>query len=77
MTGWLVKLGQVVTTQLVQFGQIAVLGFDIVKTACTGRPRWQETSDQVFKIGWQSQAVVLITGAFTGMVFAEIGRAHV
>src|SRR5882672_5134007 len=30
-----------------------------------------ETIEQIYKIGWQSQAVVVITGAFTGMVFAD------
>jgi phospholipid/cholesterol/gamma-HCH transport system permease protein len=43
---------------------------EIVKTTFSQRPRWSETLEQVFKIGWQSQAVVAITGAFTGMVFA-------
>ena len=33
-------------------------------------PVLRETAEQLFKIGWQSQAVVIITGAFTGMVFA-------
>lgn len=47
-----------------------ILLADIVKTTFTRRPRWVETINQVYKIGWQSQAVVLITGAFTGMVFA-------
>ena len=70
MTRWLTRLGQVATQQLMQCGEIAMLFYDIAKTAVTGRPRWRETSEQILKIGWQSQAVVLITGAFTGMVFA-------
>ena len=43
---------------------------DMLKTTFTHRPRWAETIEQTYRIGWQSQAVVLITGAFTGMVFA-------
>jgi phospholipid/cholesterol/gamma-HCH transport system permease protein len=57
--------------QLNQLGAIFLLLGDILKTAFTRRPRWKETLDQIYKIGWQSQAVVIITGAFTGMVFAD------
>ena len=55
---------------LSQFGGVLLLFLDIVRTMFTRRPRWKETIEQVYKIGWQSQAVVVITGAFTGMVFA-------
>jgi len=56
--------------QLDQLGAMLLLFFDIVKTTFTKRPRWSETMLQMYKIGWQSQAVVVVTGAFTGMVFA-------
>jgi phospholipid/cholesterol/gamma-HCH transport system permease protein len=56
--------------QLAQLGGMLILLGDILKTMVMGRARWRETVEQVFKIGWQSQAVVIITGAFTGMVFA-------
>jgi phospholipid/cholesterol/gamma-HCH transport system permease protein len=56
--------------ELAQVGAMFALLGDILKTTFTRRPRWGETVGQMLKIGWQSQAVVLITGAFTGMVFA-------
>jgi phospholipid/cholesterol/gamma-HCH transport system permease protein len=59
-----------VTGQLNQLGSMILLFLDIVKTTFSKRPRWSETIDQIYKIGWQSQAVVVVTGAFTGMVFA-------
>jgi phospholipid/cholesterol/gamma-HCH transport system permease protein len=66
----LLRLWRFVLAQLAQLGGMLILLGDIVKTTFTGRPRWSVTVEQVFKIGWQSQAVVAITGAFTGMVFA-------
>jgi phospholipid/cholesterol/gamma-HCH transport system permease protein len=59
-----------VRAQLEQLGSMLVLLGDILWTTFTRRPRWRETITQTYRIGWQSQAVVLITGAFTGMVFA-------
>ena len=51
-------------------GALLFLFGDVLKSIFTRRPRWAETIDQIDKIGWQSQVVVLVTGAFTGMVFA-------
>jgi phospholipid/cholesterol/gamma-HCH transport system permease protein len=56
--------------KLAQLGALVLLFVDILKTIVTHRPRWADTINQIYKIGWQSQAVVMITGAFTGMVFA-------
>lgn len=64
------RLGQNVLATLSQFGGVLLLFLDVVRTIFTRRPRVAETFDQLYKVGWQSQAVVLITGAFTGMVFA-------
>jgi phospholipid/cholesterol/gamma-HCH transport system permease protein len=66
----LTRLRGFVLGQLNQLGSMLLLLLDIVKTIFTKRPRWQETIEQAYKIGWQSQAVVVVTGAFTGMVFA-------
>jgi phospholipid/cholesterol/gamma-HCH transport system permease protein len=66
----LLKLSRFVLAQLAQLGGMLLLLGDILKTMAVGRARWRETVEQIFKIGWQSQAVVIITGAFTGMVFA-------
>lgn len=70
MAALLIKLGQAVLAQVAQFGAALLLLVDIVRTTFSRWPRWRETIEQAYKIGWQSQAVVLITGAFTGMVFA-------
>ena len=67
----LATLEEFVVDQLDQLGAMLLLLLDILKTAITSRPRWREIIDQIYKIGWQSQAVVVITGAFTGMVFAD------
>lgn len=70
MTGLFRRLSQWGAGVLSQFGGVLLLFLDIVATTFSRRPRWRETIEQIYKIGWQSQAVVLITGAFTGMVFA-------
>ena len=72
MAGAVSKFGAFVLAQLAQLGAMLVLLGDIVKTMFTRRPRWAETIEQAYKIGWKSQLVVLVTGAFTGMVFAEL-----
>jgi phospholipid/cholesterol/gamma-HCH transport system permease protein len=64
------RFRQFAIDQLNQLGSMVLLLLDIVKTTFTTRPRWSETVGQMYKIGWQSQAVVVVTGAFTGMVFA-------
>jgi phospholipid/cholesterol/gamma-HCH transport system permease protein len=69
MTGAVSQFGAFVLAQVGQFGRMLILFTDILRTTFTHRPRWAETVQQTYKIGWQSQAVVLVTGAFTGMVF--------
>jgi phospholipid/cholesterol/gamma-HCH transport system permease protein len=64
------RFREYVVDELNQLGAMILLLLDILKTTFSKRPRWQETIDQAYKIGWQSQAVVVVTGAFTGMVFA-------
>ena len=71
MTEALASFREFVVGQLNQLGAMLLLLLDIFKTTFTKRPRWVEMIEQVYKIGWQSQAVVIITGAFTGMVFAD------
>jgi phospholipid/cholesterol/gamma-HCH transport system permease protein len=70
MTALFTRLWQAVSDLFSQFGGVVLLFLDILRTVVSRRPRWRETMEQVFKVGWQSQAVVVITGAFTGMVFA-------
>ena len=69
MIAALPRFKEFVAGQFEQLGGMLLLLLDIVKSVFSQRPRWRETTEQLCKIGWQSQAVVLITGAFTGMVF--------
>ena len=69
MTSALSRFGAFVLGQLAQLGSMLLLLGDILRTTFTRRPRWRETIEQTYKIGWKSQLVVLVTGAFTGMVF--------
>ena len=69
MTAALWQFRDFLLGQLNQLGAMLLLLLDILKTTFSKRPRWAETLDQTYKIGWQSQAVVVITGAFIGMVF--------
>jgi phospholipid/cholesterol/gamma-HCH transport system permease protein len=69
MTEVWIRFREFVYGQLNQLGSMFLLFLDIIKTIFTKRPRWSETIEQSYKIGWQSQAVVVITGAFIGMVF--------
>ena len=71
MTEALASFREFVVGQLNQLGAMLLLLLDILKTAFTRRPRWKEMLEQIYRIGWQSQVVVVITGAFTGMVFAD------
>src|SRR5881409_884515 len=51
-------------------GQLAILAKDVVVSLFTARPSWRDLLYQIYFIGIKSQSVVLITGAFTGMVLA-------
>jgi phospholipid/cholesterol/gamma-HCH transport system permease protein len=49
-------------------GDVALLAREIVTAVARGRSRWEDLVYQCYFIGVRSQSVVLITGAFTGMV---------
>ncbi len=53
----------------VYLGQVAQLGADTFASICAGRIRWKLTLMQIAEIGYRSQMVVIVTGAFTGAVF--------
>src|SRR5271154_1023475 len=53
---------------LTEFGQIALLTKDVLASAFTFKVAWRDLLYQIYFIGVKSQAVVLITGGFTGMV---------
>ena len=54
-------------------GQLIGLIFDIGESLLHGKPRWRRFFDQIVEIGFNSQPVVLITGAFVGAVLAAQG----
>lgn len=49
-------------------GRIALLARDAIKSLVTFKVAWRDLLYQVYFIGVKSQSVVLVTGAFTGMV---------
>ncbi|HUB86396.1 MAG TPA: ABC transporter permease [Verrucomicrobiae bacterium] len=53
---------------LSELGQIALLARDFIASALTFKVSWRDLLYQIYFIGVKSQAVVLVTGAFTGMV---------
>ncbi|HTA94919.1 MAG TPA: ABC transporter permease, partial [Verrucomicrobiae bacterium] len=53
---------------LTELGQIALLTKEVIASAFTFKVAWRDLLYQIYFIGVKSQAVVLVTGAFTGMV---------
>jgi phospholipid/cholesterol/gamma-HCH transport system permease protein len=53
---------------LSELGQISFLAKDIVVSLLKGKLVWRDLLYQLYSIGVKSQMVVLVTGAFTGMV---------
>jgi phospholipid/cholesterol/gamma-HCH transport system permease protein len=53
---------------LSELGQIAFLVKDILLSLLTFKVTWRDLVYQIYSIGVKSQSVVIITGAFTGMV---------
>ncbi|HTX22712.1 MAG TPA: ABC transporter permease [Candidatus Aquilonibacter sp.] len=56
------------TYALAELGQIALLIRDVGASALTFKISWRDLLYQIYFIGVKSQTVVLVTGAFTGMV---------
>ncbi|MEI9960697.1 MAG: ABC transporter permease [Limisphaerales bacterium] len=53
---------------LTELGQIALLTKEVIVSAFTFKVAWRDLLRQIHFIGVKSQSVVLVTGAFTGMV---------
>jgi phospholipid/cholesterol/gamma-HCH transport system permease protein len=53
---------------LTELGQIALLTWDVTASVFTFKVSWRDLLYQIYFIGIKSQSVVLVTGAFTGMV---------
>jgi len=70
MTGVFQKAGSIALDFVALFGQASALFAHVVGSIVTGKVRWGLVSKQIVKIGVGSQLVVMVTGAFTGAVFA-------
>jgi phospholipid/cholesterol/gamma-HCH transport system permease protein len=57
-----------VNDTLAGLGQITLLARDALASLCRFRAKWRDVVFQMYFIGVKSQLVVLVTGAFTGMV---------
>jgi phospholipid/cholesterol/gamma-HCH transport system permease protein len=51
-------------------GELAFLAYEAVLSVFTAPVRWRLALRQMQEVGYQSQLVVLVTGGFTGAVFA-------
>src|ERR1051325_11248839 len=49
-------------------GQMAFFFLEALRSLFTRKPSWRDVVYQLYFVGVKSQSVVLITGAFTGMV---------
>src|SRR5262245_56276181 len=63
-------LGRTVLSILSYYGQAALLVRDSMTSLVTNGVRWKLALRQIFEMGFRSQLVVTVTGAFTGAVFA-------
>ncbi|HLZ54440.1 MAG TPA: ABC transporter permease [Verrucomicrobiae bacterium] len=61
---------QRVTDSLAGLGRFTLLAKEALASLVTFKVAWRDLLYQVYFIGVKSQAVVLVTGAFTGMVLA-------
>ncbi|MCP5558617.1 MAG: ABC transporter permease [Verrucomicrobiaceae bacterium] len=62
-------IGRVAMDFAVYLGQLASLGKDLWDAVRSGTWRLRLVAEQIVSIGYGSQAVVIVTGAFTGAVF--------
>ena len=63
-------IGRNVISFVSYFGELMLLVFDSIKSLFVAPIRWRLFLEQVFEVGFRSQLVVVVTGAFTGAVFA-------
>ncbi|MEY2528726.1 MAG: phospholipid/cholesterol/gamma-HCH transport system permease protein [Verrucomicrobiota bacterium] len=63
-------LGTAIVSFLAYVGEIVVLAGETFSSVFVHKVRWRLFMHQIVEIGLRSQLVVMITGAFTGAVFA-------
>jgi phospholipid/cholesterol/gamma-HCH transport system permease protein len=69
MIGLLTRLGRWFLGMLTYLGQLAELAREVLVSLIKGKIRWRLFFEQMTGIGFGSQLVVIVTGAFTGAVF--------
>jgi phospholipid/cholesterol/gamma-HCH transport system permease protein len=70
MTGFLLMLGRPVVDLVRYLGELAQLVGDVFLSVFRHPVRWKLVLYQIVNIGFGSQLQVMVTGAFTGAVFA-------
>ena len=70
MHGLIASIGRAVLGLLRYLGGVTLLAFDTLRAVFISRVRWRLVLQQILDVGYRSQPVVIITGAFTGAVFA-------
>ena len=63
-------VGRIVLSFFQYMGEVVLLAADTFRSIFTHRLRWKLFLNQIVEIGLLSQLVVIITGGFTGAVFA-------
>jgi phospholipid/cholesterol/gamma-HCH transport system permease protein len=63
-------IGRLFLSLLGYLGELALLVREIGESLLRGKKRWSQFWRQVAEIGFRSQPVVIVTGAFTGAVLA-------
>ncbi|MDP0492069.1 MAG: ABC transporter permease [Verrucomicrobiota bacterium JB023] len=64
------KIGRIVLAFIEYLGELGLLAREIGESLLKGPKRWRQFWKQVAEIGFRSQPVVILTGAFTGAVLA-------
>ncbi len=70
MSRLITALGAAVIRFFTYLGEVVVLAGETFASIILQKIRWRLFLYQIVEIGWRSQSVVVITGAFTGAVFA-------
>src|SRR5438046_8787839 len=65
-----ISIGAPLVAFVQYLGELVLLAADTFRSAFTHRLRWRLFLQQIVEIGLLSQVVVIVTGGFTGAVFA-------
>jgi len=67
------SIGRPLLVLIDYLGELCLLSGQIVESLLKGKKRWNLLVEQIVEIGFRSQPVVIITGAFVGAVLAAQG----